>query len=449
MKFKYIYTSAVTLLLASSLSAQVISSSYFMDRSVHRHELNPALMPEENYFDVLIGNIHVNVNTPLSIERVLIPYQGQLVTPFYPDFKPGSPDYLAQFINSLSTSNPITSTLNYNLFSFGKKAWGGYISASVNSKVDVGFTFPKELIKFAAYGPNNTEPTTTNLGNAGVDMSMYTEIGLGYQRHVDQLLKGLTLGAKVKFLLGVANVSAQYTSIDLHTSTQKWSIQPQGSLRNASAIPLAIQNGALVIGDPSQYGGLFSGFGLAFDLGANYKLLDDQLNVSLAVTDLGFISWFNAQEGIAKGNEVGFTDISSINEELGKQIQEAFMPSEITRTSYTRAIRATLVAGAEYNLFKNRLGFGLLSRTTFAPTQTYEELTISANYRPFREIATTLSYSYLCGLYSSLGFALNVNPGPFNLFVGVDYIPMAWANPGIPIAANSVNLQFGISWNLR
>lgn len=86
-----------------------------------------------------------------------------------------------------------------------------------------------------------------------------------------------------------------------------------------------------------------AGYGAAIDFGASYKVLPG-LQASLAVNDLKF------RRRKPQGT--------------------------------TRMLCASLLAGAEYNLWQHKVGFGLLYTARFWEFQTLHRITGSVNYRP-------------------------------------------------------------------
>ena len=77
-------------------------------------------------------------------------------------------------------------------------------------------------------------------------------------------------------------------------------------------------------------------------------------------------------------------------------------------------LASTLVLGAEYGFFNNKLAVGVLSTTRFVQPDALTELTFSANYRPKSWFNVALSYSAIQSAGKSFGLGLKLGP----LFVG-------------------------------
>ena len=102
---------------------------------------------------------------------------------------------------------------------------------------------------------------------------------------------------------------------------------------------------------------------------------------------------------------------------------------------------------------KNYIAFGLLSHTEFCQTFTRTELTASVNFRIGRWLSTSFSHTFLNGNQPGvLGWALNIHPTGFHIFLGADYIDTRFAvyNQRIPIPQymTSANVYVGVGFNL-
>lgn len=116
------------------------------------------------------------------------------------------------------------------------------------------------------------------------------EFALGYSRQVSDRLN---VGARVKFLVGIANIEANIDRMSIQMNEDKWLIQSQGTLKSSSFMDIKTkgESGA-EISDPSdkdlldfdsikatEDGSLISGFGAAIDLGAEMEVIDGLKNL--------------------------------------------------------------------------------------------------------------------------------------------------------------------------
>lgn len=97
-------------------------------------------------------------------------------------------------------------------------------------------------------------------------------------------------------------------------------------------------------------------------------------------------------------------------------------------------LASTLVFGAEYGFFNNKLALGVLSTTRFVQPDALTEVTFSANYRPKNWFNVALSYSAIQSAGKSFGLGLKLGA----LFLGTDYMFLGKNS-------NSVNGYIGVS----
>ena len=90
---------------------------------------------------------------------------------------------------------------------------------------------------------------------------------------------------------------------------------------------------------------------------------------------------------------------------------------EQTKSRKSR-LASTIVVGAEYGFFENKLSVGALSTTRFVQPDALTELTFSANYRPKSWCNVALSYSVIQSAGKSFGLGLKLGP----VFLGTDYM---------------------------
>lgn len=442
---KYILTLLVSL-MAISASAQ-LRTAYFMEGSYFRTDMNPALIPTRSYFNLpAIGGVGVGLNNNfISVSNFVYQKEGQLVTAL--DSRVPASEFLAK----LPDVPTVAQSLNLNLLGVGfytkKMFWNFGINARMNSEIATS----KDLFRIA----KNIGNGTYNLSSTSLDMSAYGEVYLGFCL---PLTKYFRVGAKVKGLVGLLNVGAQLSEGDISvtpdavTGTVRGKIRGSGLMVNPNYKPGSKygEGDYDIMAEQLNLNNLKSG-GLAVDLGAELRILDDHLKVSVGVIDLGFIKWSDASAAAADiSADFGYRGVDFESGEVMTDMEaSAIMAS---RESYVRRLNCTLNIGAEYNVLDNHIAFGLLSHTEFRQAHTISELTASVNFRLGRDFTTTFSHTFCGRNYPGIfGFALNAHPAGINLFLGMDYIETNYATYGeIPVPKNlkSFNFYFGLGFNL-
>ena len=208
--------------------------------------------------------------------------------------------------------------------------------------------------------------------------------------------------------------------------------------------------------------------GVAFDLGVTYKPINN-LQITAAVTDLGFIRWHRYAKATAdvdatfEGIDLDYSDYGSINHfdddklvddvtnELEGYLDEIKVNDIEKGFPYINMLTANLNVGIDANFWKNRVGVGVYSHTRFFNSYITEEVTFGAALRPANWFNLAASYSFLNGHWSNIGAALSIAPyDGLMLTVATDYIPTSYAKASaekisLPYKTSGVNVMFGLA----
>ena len=477
-----------------SANAQFLRTSYFMEGTHYRQQLNPALTPTKGYFNLpVIGAVNATVgSTSLGYQDII-------------DIIDDGDDFYTKpdFMNRLKDNNKLNVNFSTEILSAGWYKGKNFWSFNIGLRTDIGANLTKNMFTFL----NEMETVEENWRNSNYDISgqrlninAYTEVGLGLSRQINSRL---TVGARVKALLGIGNMELKLNKVAMNANLPndaeitKWSSESYWSSMTPSQAAQAAQelkdkfnnyHANLTVGAElkSSFKGLelkeeegkdyvtdfdfdsgklgIAGYGFGIDLGASYKILDN-LTVSASVLDLGFISWSKSSTKIASANPdpidiKGSTYANMVNPNDPNTVMNAvnqlqndaqgymdrvtngdvldydMLQLEVSDAKESRKSRlaSTLVLGAEYGFFNNKLAVGVLSTTRFVQPDALTELTFSANYRPKSWFNVALSYSAIQSAGKSFGLGLKLGP----LFVGTDYMFLGKNS-------NSVNGFVGVS----
>ncbi len=463
---KYILAAIVTTTCGAA-SAQTFNSAYFTDDFKFRHTLNPAFGNEQNYFSLpALGNISANIHGNFGVGDVIFdnPMYGQ-----------GSTKKKTTFMNPyISTSealkgfstgnNRLAGDVDITLLSAGFKGFGGYNTIEVGVRSTFGMVLPYELFEFA----KNTGNQTYNIGDISANAMAYAEVALGHSR---QLNDHLRIGAKMKLLFGAgrADLKLKNLKADLAQDNQ-WTVSGEG-VANVSLKGFSYIESEEEYNDPNKGtynriddvdvdGAGLGGFGMAFDLGAVYKINDDW-TVSAAVTDLGFINWTNNVQAANRSKSFtfkGFRD-TSVKDEGGNTVDDqmdkygdqladfANLKDEGDQGKRTTGIGATINLSGEYTLpVYRKLKFGALSSTHLYGKYSWTEGRISANVAPLKWIDGGINFA-VNSFTTSMGWIVNFHPKGMNFFVGMDHLLGKQSKEGIPLSSNaSINVGFNVAW---
>ena len=492
-KMRFIGVFFSMMICTFSANAQFLRTSYFMEGTHYRQQLNPALAPTKGYFNLpIVGAFNVSVgSTTFGYQDIM-------------DIIDDGNDFYTKpdFLNRLKDNNKLNVNLSTEILSAGWYSGKNFWSFNVGLRTDIGANLTRNMFTFL----NQMETIEDNWRNSAYDISgqqvnvqAYTEIGVGLSREINDRL---TVGGRVKALLGIGNLDLKLNKIamDANLPTEAIIADWQGKLESGTATPADIQmmqnelknyhanlnvaaelktsfkglnlvereeNGQRYVEDIEFESGDMgiAGYGFGIDLGASYKILDN-LTVSASILDLGFISWSKGATQIASAQpdainiqgetyanmidannpQSALDAVNSLQNEANKYMNYVtegdilnyemlgLTVDEGNEESRKSRLASTLVLGAEYGLFNNKLAFGVLSTTRFVQPEAMTELTLSANYRPKSWFNVALSYSAIQSAGKSFGLGLKVGP----LFIGTDYMFLGKNS-------NSVNGFLGIS----
>lgn len=417
--------------------AQFLRTSYFMEGTHYRQQLNPALAPGRGYLNLpVIGTFNASVNSStLGYQDVMDIIDNSEGGDF---FKSDA------FINKLDNLNNLNVNLSTDILSAGWYKGKNFWSFNIGLRNDIGASIPKGMFEFlremdglSAY--DNLERLSNinqKVGHQSLEINSYAEVGVGLARNITERL---TVGARVKALLGVGNLKLDINNIAVNSNLSGYNtgdlndlnggaeIRVDATLENSSKlIELSEDDGVI---DEIEFGTFgLAGYGLGIDLGASYKLMD-KLTLSASLLDLGFMKWSKNNTSVAKAtanqsydltnssDRYEFVDKVASGEVLNFDMLNMTLDKSAQKDRST-SLTSTLVLGAEYELLGDLLAVGALYTGRFAKPETLNELTLSANIRPKNNLNLALSYSLWQGSGKTFGVAAKLGP----IFVGTDYM---------------------------
>lgn len=217
--YNRIFVAASMLAVCGGAMAQDLNSAYYTEDYTFRHEMNPAFGNEQDYVSIpVLGNINVSTHGNFGYQDVVMSNPmygvegGKKMTTFMNPYISTS-DALKGFNTG---NNRIVGDVGITLLSAGFKALGGYNTITLSSKTSFGMSLPYTLFEFA----KNTGNKTYNIGDINVGAKSYVELGIGHSHQINDKLR---VGAKLKFLFGVASADFLFKDVkaDL-ASNEKW-----------------------------------------------------------------------------------------------------------------------------------------------------------------------------------------------------------------------------------
>ena len=421
------------MMLGEAAQAQYLRSSYFMEGTSARLQLNPGLQPTKGYFNMpIIGSFNMSASSNVLGTSDII------------DLMDSGSDLYSndKLFDRLKADNRLNVNLNTDILSFG---W-----YNVGLRADFGAALAKDMFSmmrtmngFALEDVAGTNQSYS-LSNQTLNMKAYAEIGLGYSRRITEKL---TVGGRVKVLLGLARAEMNINQFDLNLDVpnpqyanyadyeSRGELSPSdwyGSHYDYSAngnVITTLKGGGMTFDndgmiddfdlDAGDLGIAGSGFGI--DLGASYKVWDN-LTVSASILDLGFLKWKESETTVAtvSGEAHETIDASNYDRYIGGDFLSFerfdFEEGSPEKVKTKTRLYSTLLLAGEYGLLNNKLSVGAMYTARFA--KTLNELTFLATFRPKNWLNAAISYSPIQASGKSIGLAVKLGP----LFVGTDYM---------------------------
>ncbi|MDE5668485.1 MAG: hypothetical protein K2I24_03020, partial [Duncaniella sp.] len=358
----------------------------------------------------------------------------------------------SEVLDGLKNKNRLGINMRETVLAFGFSGLGGYNTFSISARADMGFSLPKDIFRLAKEGLENTTYDLSHLNTRGAG---WAEIALGHSHKLNDRLR---IGATLKLLAGVASVQTNVNTASLQLREDTWvagvDAELQTSLKNIRYKTKYNEDtrrnyvNGIEIEDFSP----ISGYGMAVDLGAVYRLNDDW-EFSASLLDLGFISWDNNHVASTNGLQQVVTDDYSFNvdnndswDKFKDNLTMLYQLEDLGDTgSRMSGIGATMNIAAQYTLpVYRRAKFGLLSTTRFNGPFTWTDFRLSANIEPVNCLSAGVNLGM--GTFGpSFGWSVILKAPGINLFVPTDHTPCKLAKPGVPLNSNA-DFNFGINF---
>ena len=428
------------LLLAGTLSAkaQDFATGYFLGGYQYAYRMNPAFPSEHNFFSVGLGQLGANIQSDFG----------------FSDFvKKNAAGQYVLFLNNEITTNDFMSGINPGLNKFELSTnlnlitrghWNTEKHAMTTFDVAIKSTtrldLPYDLFYFLKDG--TATKSSFDFSGTGLTSRNYLELAYG----VTKIVKNkVNYGFRLKGLVGLANASMKMDKLNVDMSSSTWQIDAQGSL--SGSVPFA----TIGVDDEGYYD--YSkiaidaskvtknlGLGVAGDFGISINIFP-WFTVSGAILDFGVVNWVD--EIVGSVSTVSTFDSSKATDE-DQMNQFLKSLSGIYKFKADPVPANAKIAGGSWEKLPYRINAGAELRIPFlqwislgALYTMYngdfsfktDELLLSANMTLLNFLSVSAS-SKLGNFGKSFGGAINIHPGLFNLFAGVDVIPTNLINIG-------------------
>ncbi|MBR5019822.1 MAG: hypothetical protein IKX53_09345 [Bacteroidales bacterium] len=453
---KQIFAVALVLLsFASALSAQSLRGSYFFETSLQRGKLNAAFAPQNNFYVSipLLGSVGNDACSNIGLGNFIFP-NGNASYTFMHENVPAE-----TFLGKLPETDPYLRTrTELDLLGGGFKVGQyGYATVAVSAAVESETIIPNEFLYFAKTGKNGSYP------GPKVKANSYGILSLGYSHDLSALVEGLRIGGRVKLLGGLYAGDLDFNQMSVHLPGETADVTDNPVvLSGPDNLTVSTDGGGYLAGlkwadkniRPVE-GKSLNGFGVAVDLGFEYRLKFDGfisgINVSASVNNLGTMRYDKNVSLLLTGATATYTGFGEISADADfkttlDQVVADFSRLADVSTSpvehYQPVITPSYYAGLEIPFFNEMFSAGVL----YYKAMGFDNLMVSANVSPVSWLNIGLNGNFL-GAADTYGFYAEFIPKKWvGIFCGMDFSSLKTNRNYIPIENCTQSACLGINF---
>jgi hypothetical protein len=346
--------------------------------------------------------------------------------------------------DNLDSRNTLALNADISLFYLGLNSNRNHFSLNINEKVTSSFSFDDDVGDLVIHG--NAHPDLferrISFNETTLHQNSYLEFGFGYAREINNKL---TIGLKVKYLLGFANLQVKDLNGYAITSYDSIHLVHHGFDAYTTGESYFEDDGDVMdfLKDENA--------GWAVDLGMNYNI-NDKLSISAAITDLGQIKWskgtaqykFNPADYSFKGFELenviekeGESD-KTFESELDS-LEILFAADEFEDVSYKTKLSANAYVGVNYEFFPGH-NLGALTNLYMVEDDTRSAFALYYNYHPSNLFNAVGNLQFRRN-YVGIGLGASIKLGIFQFYATTETLTSLLA----PSKASFLDARFGIN----
>lgn len=413
---------ALFLSIVNEVLAQQEGTLYFMNSLPQVTYLNPAQTPRYKFSLGLPGSsVYIQQSVSGFSFNKLAQADGDVLKAD-----------LNKVYDAMAVKNYFTTITQTDLLRLSLKVNARmYLTLNSTAKVYNRFMLPRDMLGIFINGTLDYVNNTASL-SPQLEHVTYLENAVGASYVVN---RKLTVGARLKFLKGIVNASTNNATFDLSLD-ENYAITVQGAADIRTSGIHNLDSSDYDIED--NWRDYLNNSGLAFDLGATYKLTE-RLTLGVSLIDIGGIRWKNDLYGYQmdpqranytfRGIDIGklFNNDGEYLAEVQDSLEAKFDFENGRIESYRTPLPSKLYMSATYRLGTNFnagvLFFAENFSKRFAPGFS---ASICKDFG--RRLTTSLSYTISNRSYNNIGAGLSLNFAPFQLYFVGDNILRAPAS---------------------
>ncbi len=448
---KQLYTAFLLLSLSICMNAQD-NAFMFLEGVPQTTQINPAFRPVKGGYFALpaFGSIKFNgTNTGFSWSDIIRNGTGAQADSLIIDI-----DNLS---SKLQDNNLLATEASLQVFGLGFRVKKAFITLDVNHRMKAKLNYPKSLLdlRYGNYNYDKNVPISHSFSDLFINTIDYHEIALGVSHPITEKI---TVGARFKYLIGVANAESEKFNVGIETLDDGTMIM-QSDAAFRTSYPLHVTTDAdgyiddISTDDDAEATDILLGDnrGFGFDLGVTWNVID-KLTIGAAVNDIGFINWkTNTNRFYSKGrfeyNGIDVTktitgddDDTDYLEDLADDLEDSFK-FEADESSYKTGLMGSFNVTAEYQL-KKWLNFGAVSKSYIIDDKLVPETTLALGLTPGSALSSVFTYSMMKNAPANFGAALALKLGALQVYAATDNLNSVFT----PNKAKYVNARLGINF---
>ena len=423
-------------------SSQTEGTMYFMNSLPQTIYLNPAFVPK---YKVSVGipgsSIFINYSNSGFRYNDIIKKDGDAIIAD-----------LDKLYSNLKEKNYITQAAQVDAFRISLKVSPRiYLTYNSTAKIYNRQMLPKDLVGIFIKGNAPFIGSSATLAPEAESMAL-VEHALGGAYTVN---KDLVIGARIKWYKGIVNGTTHTSTFNLTVDEANYALTLEGEMD--------VRTSGIHGGDDfdfeNDYRNYLKNNGFGIDLGATYRFFD-RINVSLSITDLGYIKWTNDTYGyILDPDKARYTfsgiDLNEVlngNDDylsgVSDSLENYFKPEEKTIGSYSTTMPTKIYLGGNYEIRRNFTA-GIVAYSEIFNGRTSIGTTLGLTKNFGKRFTASGTYTISNNSYNNIGLGTSLNLPPFQLYlVGDNILTAAFSGKELNKFINNTqvfNLRIGLN----
>lgn len=452
-------------LVVAAIAASLVSKAQndgitftLLPQLPYTNYLNPGIrVPYKGVFGIGVSNINYSIfNSSIRYKNIYGQNaQGEDVID------------AVKLVNSLDEhDNFINGNFSFDVLNVGFRVNKLFFNIDWRMKINSELQFSKDFVGFFVLGNGQyLGPDNPCDFNAGVDISSYSEFGVGIQYDITD---HLTVGVRPKFLLGVSNVALNNDRTKIYTDADSYAVTADVNLDIKASSNLHWEMNR--IGDLTKFVDFESmdikdffnfkkSYGFGVDLGASY-VFNKHFGVAVGAYDIGFITWRNTKvkktstENLELNSAV-FSSIADMadlnlnyNSMLSNVMKEVWGDGTLTDgDDYTTYLKTKIMLQGYFEL-SPMLRLTAIGQMYYVKEQMRPAITLAYSGAFLRFLNLSVSYTHSKYAGNSIGAGVGFHMGPLNVYAITDNLMVLTkiTAPTIEMSTtyNAVNFRLGL-----